>query len=446
MSVKDEIQPVVPAVDDAPRPAFMRFAQSLVSYKPPKKSSSPYEGFSWMGNIWLVYSIFFIVDPIQRHSVKHWIALAVVYPVFLSIYFSFYRVTAPWFQDARGTTLDPTGTRQRLVIALAMFLLGAGYIPVNTSSGGLVVYAAAYLPFILESVPMILAILAGGSVFLAIEGYLLHLNPWAWLTGVFFGFIVAISNLAVARQKRADCKLRMANDEIEHLAKIAERERIARDLHDVLGHTLSVIVLKSELAGRLIDRDPARTAREIADVEQIARKALAEVREAIGGYRAEGLVAEIERAHRTLDAAGVRLICESKPPNLCPAEETVLSLVLREAITNIVRHAAAQTCDIRFQENEGFHFVTVHDDGRGGVRAEGNGLRGMRERIEALGGKFSVDPGAGTRLIIQVPASSVKTLVGEAQTSLTQASLPQAGPVGLTAEISALPAHEVAAS
>jgi two-component system sensor histidine kinase DesK len=142
-------------------------------------------------------------------------------------------------------------------------------------------------------------------------------------------------------------------------------------------------------------------------VEQIARKALGEVREAIRGYRAEGLAAEIKRAHSTLDAAGVTLICEENPPDLTPTEESVLSLVLREAVTNVVRHAQASQCTMRFVAKEGKTSVVVEDNGRGGVREEGNGLRGMRERIEALGGRFAVDGTRGTRLTIELPAASL---------------------------------------
>ena len=115
--------------------------------------------------------------------------------------------------------------------------------------------------------------------------------------------VVGGSNIFFAQKARADCKLRMAQEEIEGLAAVAERERIARDLHDVLGHTLSVIVLKAELAGRLLERggEPgARAAEEIADVEQTARSALAEVRETIGGYRARGLPAEMDAARNAL--------------------------------------------------------------------------------------------------------------------------------------------------
>ena len=130
------------------------------------------------------------------------------------------------------------------------------------------------------------------------------------------------------------------------------------------------------------------------------------MREAIRGYRSEGLVAEIERAHRTLDAAGVTLTCESKPPSLFAAEETVLALALREAVTNIVRHAQASRCSMRFVSENGRTSLTVEDDGRGNIRQEGNGLRGMRERIEGLGGHFSIDGKQGTRINIEIPVRS----------------------------------------
>jgi two-component system sensor histidine kinase DesK len=207
---------------------------------------------------------------------------------------------------------------------------------------------------------------------------------------------------------------------------MAERERIARDLHDVLGHTLSLIVVKSELAKRLLTTDPARAATEIADVERTARTALAEVREAIGGYRSRGLAAEIETARRTLDAAGVTLILADTtgaPPttaasswvgegantatNLTPHEETALALALREAVTNIVRHARATTCTLRFLSEHGTRRLIVEDNGATPITREGNGLRGMRERIESLGGHLALEHDRGTRLQITLPAASI---------------------------------------
>jgi two-component system sensor histidine kinase DesK len=222
---------------------------------------------------------------------------------------------------------------------------------------------------------------------------------------------VGVSNAFIARQKRADTKLRMAHEEIEQLAALAERERIARDLHDVLGHTLSVIVLKSELAGRLIERDPKRAAEEIADVERTARTALSEVRAAIGGYRSQGLQAEIELARNTLQAAGVALACESPLPHLSAAEETVLCLAVREAVTNIVRHAQATHCRMRFTTSgDGYHSLLITDDGPHPKLQEGNGLRGMRERIQSLGGRLSITADSGVSLLIELPQAASRQL------------------------------------
>jgi len=217
-------------------------------------------------------------------------------------------------------------------------------------------------------------------------------------------------NIFFALQGRADCQLRAALEENLALAAVAERERIARDLHDVLGHTLSVIVLKAELASRLIKRqdssDLTRAAAEIADVERITRTALAEVREAIGGYRARGLGAEIEAARLTLDAAGVTLILDSaatSAANLSAPEEIALSLALREAVTNIVRHSCATTCSLRFITEDNHRRLVIEDNGLHAISREGNGLRGMRERIESLGGHLFLERDHGTRLLIDLP-------------------------------------------
>ena len=200
----------------------------------------------------------------------------------------------------------------------------------------------------------------------------------------------------------------MAKEEIEHLAKVAERERIARDLHDVLGHTLSVIILKSELAGKLIDRDPQRAKAEIADVERTSREALSEVRSTIRGYRAHNLDAELAQAKATLETAGVSVKTESAEIALTPAQESVVALIVREAVTNVVRHAQARNCSLRLAPLNGRCLLEVQDDGRGGSQDEGNGLRGMRERIEALGGTLKRETGGGTRLSIQFPLTPAK--------------------------------------
>jgi two-component system, NarL family, sensor histidine kinase DesK len=343
--------------------------------------------FRWMPYIWVLYSIFFIIDPIQRRSTHHWILFAIAYPTFLVLFFLPHHLKG----------------KKQLAAVAAMFLLGLIYVPYNLSACGIFVFAAATLPFCISSARTVLLSIAMGCLVILAEGMLLHMSIWSWGAGIFFSLVVGAANTAYAQDRAANARLSLAYEEVEQLAKVAERERIARDMHDVLGHTLSLIVLKAQLAEKLVTRDPEKAASEIRDLEDIARKALTEVREAIRGYRSEGLIAEIERTQRTLDAAGVVLECNCTPPSLNAARETVMSLILREAVTNIVRHAQASRCKLNFATLDGSLNLTIEDNGRGGTMKEGNGLRGMRERIEAMGGRLIIESEKGTRLTVQLP-------------------------------------------
>jgi two-component system sensor histidine kinase DesK len=275
---------------------------------------------------------------------------------------------------------------------------------------GLFIYAAALAGFRFK-VRTAYGAVAGILAVAALEGWVLHVGFWMWGYILPVVVIVGISNIHLAAKKRADVKLRLAREEIEHLAKVAERERIARDLHDVLGHTLSVVVLKSELAAKLMESDAARASREMSEVEQIAREALAEVRHAIRGYRARGLGEELAQARATLETAGVRPECETSDLNalaqkMSAAHETVLALVVRESVTNVVRHARARVCSIRLERNASSYWLEIADDGCGGSKQEGNGLSGMRERVEALQGVMTRDTSHGTRLTVTIPVRS----------------------------------------
>jgi two-component system sensor histidine kinase DesK len=370
-------------------------------------SEKPYRSMEGMdigtqsnsGYIWLAYSAFFLIQPILSHSRRLWIECGVIYAIFLVIYVSYMKART---------------TRQRHLLLVAFYLLGMISLPITTGASSFFVYSAAFLPFVVASTPIIITIFVVQALGLLAEGWLLHINFIALLLTSFLMLVVGASNTFIARQKRADTKLRMANEEIEQLAAVAERERIARDLHDVLGHTLSVIVLKAELAGRLIERDPQRAAQEIADVERTARTALSEVREAIGGYRSQGLPAEMELARSTLQAAGVTLSCETPLPHLHATEETVLCLAVREAVTNIVRHARATHCRIGFNISvDGYHSLLISDDGdhpKLHEVQEGNGLRGMRERVQSLGGRLSITTEPGVTLLIELPQTAARQL------------------------------------
>lgn len=359
-----------------------------------KRAAAP----DWWDVIWLVYSVFLFIEPIERHDHRYWMQFCVVYPIFVALY------------------LGLVFLRRTLYVYLCMLgmaALGILYYRSNGAAYCMFLYVASFAPYLSESWLFGVIVIGTMALFTCIGGLLFQPSPWTWGFGTCLTLLIGGTHIFMAMRVRANKKLRMAHEEIEQLAKMAERERIARDLHDVLGHTLSVIVLKSELAGRLIQRDGEqdrpRAVAEIGDVESIARKALSEVREAIRGYRAEGLSAEVRRAQSVLDAAGVALVCEEQPPRLSASEESVLSLVLREAVTNIVRHAQASQCQMRFGNDAHETLLVVEDNGRGGLREDGNGVRGMRQRIEALGGEFtvgSVEERRGTRLTIRIPSAS----------------------------------------
>lgn len=363
------------------------------------------QNWAW---IWLGYTGFLFLLPILEPSLYLWIGTIAVFVVFLSIFYGYIHAV----DDGRPT---------RFWMIFATFLLGLITFPWNQGASTFFVYAAAFLPFSIPSIRRVLLlfivecgfILAEGAIFTWKGAHSPFFIGWPnTFIAIFLVVLIGGGNIFFAEQKRAECKLRAAQEENLALAALAERERIARDLHDVLGHTLSVIVLKSELAGRLIPIDATRAVAEIADVEHISRTALAEVREAIGGYRARGLAAEIDAARLTFETAGVTLIAERDPAqtaSLSPQEETALALALREAVTNIVRHARATTCRLRFITEAGQLRLVVEDDGQHLVVREGNGIRGMRERIEAIGGHLSLERGIaqnhGTRLTIELPLS-----------------------------------------
>jgi len=193
---------------------------------------------------------------------------------------------------------------------------------------------------------------------------------------------------------------RMAHEAQHRLAVVAERERVARDVHDVLGHSLTALSVKAELAARLIDVDPVRAKEELVSIQATARQALAEVRATVGGLRAGNLEAEVAAAPRVLADVGVKTEVVGTVADTDPRHRTLLAWVLRESVTNVVRHARAESVVIEL----GPHGITVTDDGAGCTAAEGNGLRGMRERVAGAGGEISLlDAGPGTRVQVVLP-------------------------------------------
>ena len=225
------------------------------------------------------------------------------------------------------------------------------------------------------------------------------------LNELLVGFAAVAGRLLV----EANQQLSQAREQIARLAVGEERLRFARDLHDLLGHSLSVIALKSELAGRLIKTTPGLAANEVEDIEQVARDALREVRDAVAGYRQPSLSAELAGAREALTAAGIELRAEGEHMPLPPAVEAVLAWAVREGVTNVMRHSQAKRCTIRIFKKDGSAAVEVVDDGRGGTPEPGSGLHGLRERVLERGGTLTAEPlpHEGFRLRVTVPLPEV---------------------------------------
>lgn len=289
-------------------------------------------------------------------------------------------------------------------------LIGALWVRWNVGAATFFIFACAMAARIAELRRAMLAIAA-----VILVGVLASLlQPDAKMRFLFLmplltvGFPVGMGAFMDARLRRSRQELMRKQEEVEHIATIAERERISRDLHDLLGHSLSLIALKAELARKLATRDPEACAREVGDIETSARQALAEVRAAVTGYRDKGLASALASARASLAAADVRLEEQVARFTLAPAAENVLALALREAVTNVVRHAGARRCRVSLELEQGVAVLRVLDDGRARSDADirhGNGLSGMRERVQSVGGRLAVRARAGFELELRVPAA-----------------------------------------
>jgi two-component system, NarL family, sensor histidine kinase DesK len=225
---------------------------------------------------------------------------------------------------------------------------------------------------------------------------------------LFILVVFGVSAVAMRQLTVAVAQLRAAREELAHAAVDRERLRFARDLHDLLGHTLSVITLKSELAGRLLATAPEQAAAEIADVERSARDAQRQVRSAVAGYRQPLLHRELAGARELLAAAGVEATIDDRAEHLSPEQNALLAWGVREGVTNVVRHARARRCEIVVRQDGDHAELVVSDDGGGPAdRAPepGHGLAGLVERALAQGARVEAGPrpDGGFRLSMYVP-------------------------------------------
>ena len=348
----------------------------------------PPDDVGWTPFAWLIYLSLYVVYAVAlARSPLDWAIDGLVLAVFFALYF-------------RGFWLKGT---QLLVVVFALVALGVFASLRNPGGSVFFVYGAAFLGSAAR--PPLAARWLGLVVgTIGIEAWLAPLPAQTWIPGVVFSLLIGGTNIHFAELRRKDKALIAARESEQAMAAALERERIARDLHDLLGHTLSVIVIKSELASKLADRDPDRAAAEIRDVERISRQALQEVRGAVYGYRDLTVEQELASGRSALEAAGVTLDVDVAALETDDAVERVLALAVREALTHVLRHAKAHVCVVRASSAVRTVTITIQDDGVGGTAAEGTGLAGMRARLAEVGGTVARDGTRGTTLTITVPA------------------------------------------
>jgi two-component system, NarL family, sensor histidine kinase DesK len=352
-----------------------------------------------LGAVWLIY-LGHPLGAAWRHppGVERDLALAA-----LIAFGVLYVLLFAWIRRTRRAGLRvPPG--QGWIAIAAQLGLGALAAPgAGAAALATLVYVAATSMILLPR----RAVLPAAAVLALIPVLAPLIMPgWETESGVAIAVVLAASaSFGFSRLAERNAELVAAQDEIHRLAVAEERERAARDLHDILGHSLTVIAVKAELAGRLLQVDPSRAADEVADLERLAREALGDVRHTVGAYREVSLDSELSSARSALAAAGVAADLPASIGDLPPERSELFGWAVREGVTNVVRHSGARHCTIRIDPDR----VEVVDDGRGpapGPAGGGHGLRGLRERAERMGGQLTIGrptPGPGFLLRVSLP-------------------------------------------
>ena len=355
---------------------------------------------------WIPIPIFGVVEVLrQQHGFLLTSAVLLILGVFTALYLRLTLRGALLPADFTAAGPDAAMLRRRLLVLAVMTPLVPifGLLVPDTESwwiGMLIVVAAglslpARYALGVTAVIVVLSLSSAQLLSDVLESALL----------LEFAFVAAA--IAVRRMTISVEQLRLAREELARLAVAEERVRFARDLHDLLGHSLSMIVLKTELAGRLLPGAPEQAAGEVREVEQAAREALRQVRAAVAGYRQPELRSELAAARELLTAAGIALTIDDRTGTLPPALDGLLAWTVREGVTNVIRHSRARSCVISITQADGHVRADITDDGRGGTGAAptGSGLIGLAERASVLGGRVESGPlpCGGFRLQLEAP-------------------------------------------
>jgi two-component system sensor histidine kinase DesK len=344
--------------------------------------------FGMLPYVWLAFLGFYVLPLSWENFSPLTLLIAFIgLLIFLPIYFAGFAVEK-----------DPAALRSAIGLTLLAAIVSIQYPAATTFFH----YAAFFFGFALKPAKAILALAAILAIAAGLVQWAdLHSNNW-YVTAIVSTGLLGIG-LYVRQQHLADAAARTSEQEIQHLAKIAERERIARDLHDVMGHTLSVITLKAQLARKLMRSDPQRSVAELKEIEELSRGSMADVRATVGGYQQLDLQQELTQVLASLELSNIK--GSANFDGVAPPEKlaTLVSMIVREGVTNVIRHSNASACEIDIHSNGEHLQLDIRDDGVGIGQLPGNGLRGIQERVGLLEGEFSILADRGTRLHVLIP-------------------------------------------
>ncbi|MGN7133436.1 sensor histidine kinase [Rhodococcoides corynebacterioides] len=352
--------------------------------------------------IWLAFLFYPLERILQYRGPWPWTVAGYVSLVLFAVVFLL------GFRDFRRRLHDddrrPEQTRRAWT---TLFLLTALLVPVVPAAGDAVLTGSVYLAvFGIITLPGRTGVAVVAVVAAAVEILPRVVDGWTPDNSAAITVVAAaMAAWGVKTLIQRNAQLLEVRRRLADLAVVEERERLARDVHDILGHSLTVVTVKAELAGRLIEHDPRRAAAEIADIEVLARQALADVRSTVGGFRHLRLDEELLGAHSALDAAEIELCRHGTVDDVPEDRRELFARVLREAVTNVVRHSGASICTVDL----GRERITVEDDGIGpGAGGEhgstGSGLSGLADLVRDAGGTLTIARGTrgGFRVTAEV--------------------------------------------
>lgn len=373
----------------------MRQARGMVAHPDPDQGEltvtvNPWDRYGWlMGAIWLVFLLFPLTAIFTSdHSVWGRVLGVVLILGFAAVYVhGFVRFSSydTWDEVVR---VGIGHLAALTAIALSTIpLLGADVL-------SLVPYIVAMAMFSLWLV-WAFTVAAAGILLPIVVSLVLGDFP----NYGYYSLVVVMVSAATGLVRVLEIGQERHREQAAELALATERDRVARDVHDVLGHSLTVVTLKAELAQRLVEVDPERARTELEEIQTLSRTALAEIRATVAGLRVARLADEVAAARTALSGADIRADLPTDLDVVDPRHRVLLAWILREAVTNVIRHSGATTCRVELHDG----LLRVTDDGRGcGGQREGNGLRGIRERVASAGGTLTVGPGTENGTILEV--------------------------------------------